>query len=162
VLTLTRKAGESIKIGDDISIVIKEIKGRQVRIGIIAPRDVYVCREELFVKIQEENVAAQQALQSLSSQSLSSASLNALDELDPLTAINSLLQARMLLASVTPPPQNQPQDKTQDKKSGGEPSTLSTSSPHRSNVKHITEDESAPLSERPSYIHDPKEGDDER
>ena len=58
MLTLTRKAGESIRIGDDICIVIKEIKGRQVRIGISAPKDVYVCREELFLKIQEANLAA--------------------------------------------------------------------------------------------------------
>jgi carbon storage regulator len=61
VLTLTRKIGESIRIGDDISIIIKEVKGRQVRIGIIAPRDVYVCREELYLKIQESNRNAAQA-----------------------------------------------------------------------------------------------------
>ena len=61
MLTLTRKAGESIRIGDDICIVIKEIKGRQVRIGISAPKDVYVCREELFLKIQEANLAAHAA-----------------------------------------------------------------------------------------------------
>jgi len=98
MLTLTRKAGESIKIGDDISIVIKEIKGRQVRIGIIAPRDVYVCREELFVKIQEENVAAQRALQSM-------ARGGDTPEDDPLNTISSLLQARMLIAAqLTPPP----------------------------------------------------------
>jgi carbon storage regulator len=61
VLTLTRKIGELIRIGDDISIIIKEVKGRQVRIGIVAPRDVYVCREELYLKIQEANQAAHQA-----------------------------------------------------------------------------------------------------
>jgi carbon storage regulator len=67
VLTLTRKAGESIRIGDDICIVIKEIKGRQVRIGISAPKDVYVCREELFLKIQEANIAAHAAAARLDS-----------------------------------------------------------------------------------------------
>ena len=61
MLTLTRKIGESIRIGDDISIIIKEVKGRQVRIGIVAPRDVYVCREELYLKIQESNRNAAQA-----------------------------------------------------------------------------------------------------
>ena len=55
MLTLTRKIGESIRIGDEISIVVKEVKGRQVRIGIIAPRDVFVCREELYLKIQKAN-----------------------------------------------------------------------------------------------------------
>jgi len=58
VLTLTRKVGESVCIGDDIKIVVKEIKGKQVRLGIIAPPDVYVCREELYLKIQSANVMA--------------------------------------------------------------------------------------------------------
>lgn len=48
MLTLTRKAGESIRIGDDIEIVVKEIRRNQVRIGIIAPRDVAIYREELY------------------------------------------------------------------------------------------------------------------
>jgi carbon storage regulator len=55
LLTLTRKLGESIRIGDDIVVIVKEIKGKQVRLGIEAPRDVYVCREELFQKIEEAN-----------------------------------------------------------------------------------------------------------
>jgi carbon storage regulator len=59
VLTLTRKIGESVCIGDDIKVVVKEIKGKQVRLGIIAPRDIYVCREELYQKIQEANLGAQ-------------------------------------------------------------------------------------------------------
>ena len=58
LLTLTRKLGESIRIGDDIVVIVKEIKGKQVRIGIEAPRDVYVCREELFQKIEEANRSA--------------------------------------------------------------------------------------------------------
>jgi len=58
VLTLTRKLGEAICIGDDIKIIVKEIRGRQIRLGIIAPRDIYVCREELYKKIQEENLKA--------------------------------------------------------------------------------------------------------
>lgn len=58
MLTLTRKVGESVCIGDEIKVVIKEIKGKQVRLGIIAPRDVYVCREELYLKIHQANVDA--------------------------------------------------------------------------------------------------------
>lgn len=58
MLTLTRKIGESIRIGDDIVVVVKEIKGKQVRLGIEAPRDVYVCREELFMKIKQANEGA--------------------------------------------------------------------------------------------------------
>lgn len=58
MLTLTRKIGESVCIGDDIKVVVKEIKGKQVRLGIIAPRDVYVCREELYLKIHQANVGA--------------------------------------------------------------------------------------------------------
>ena len=58
MLTLTRKPGESIMIGDDIEIVIKEMKGKQVRIGIRAPRDQFVCRKELYEQIQKENRAA--------------------------------------------------------------------------------------------------------
>jgi len=58
VLTLTRKIGESVCIGDDIKVVVKEIKGKQVRLGIIAPREVYVCREELYLRIHQANVGA--------------------------------------------------------------------------------------------------------
>ena len=61
MLTLTRKMGESIRIGDNIQVVVKEVKGRQVRIGISAPRDVYVCREELYLKIQQANQEANQS-----------------------------------------------------------------------------------------------------
>lgn len=48
MLTLTRKVGESIRIGDDIEIVVKEIRRNQVRIGIVAPRDVAIFREEVY------------------------------------------------------------------------------------------------------------------
>ena len=88
MLTLTRKAGESIRIGDEISIIIKEIKGRQVRIGIVAPRNIYVCREELYLKIQEENVAAHESLMSMGASSESGVA-------DPFAAIGSLFRQRM-------------------------------------------------------------------
>ena len=58
MLTLTRKVGESVCIGDNIKIVVKEVKGKQVRLGVIAPREIYVCREELYEKIHQANVGA--------------------------------------------------------------------------------------------------------
>lgn len=54
MLTLTRKVGEMIRIGDDIQIVVKEIRKNQVRIGIIAPSDVKIFREEVYVNIVAE------------------------------------------------------------------------------------------------------------
>ena len=58
VLTLTRKTGESIRIGHDIVILVKELRGSQVRIGISAPNNVSIYREELYQKIQDENKRA--------------------------------------------------------------------------------------------------------
>lgn len=54
MLTLTRKVGESIRIGDNIEIVVKEIRRNQVRIGIIAPRDVPIYREEVYETLKGE------------------------------------------------------------------------------------------------------------
>ena len=53
VLILTRKVGETIIIGDDISMTVLGGKGNQVRIGINAPRDVAVHREEIYRRIKE-------------------------------------------------------------------------------------------------------------
>lgn len=61
MLILTRKLGESINIGDDIKITLLEIHGNQVRIGIEAPKDTKIYREEVFVKIMEENKLAAQS-----------------------------------------------------------------------------------------------------
>ena len=58
MLVLTRKLGEKIQIGDDISILIMDIKGKQVRLGIEAPSEIEVHREEIYQKIKEENINA--------------------------------------------------------------------------------------------------------
>ncbi len=55
MLTLTRKVGESIRIGENIEIVVKEIRRNQVRIGIVAPRDVSIYREEVYVAILDQD-----------------------------------------------------------------------------------------------------------
>lgn len=60
MLILTRKLGESINIGDDIKITLLDIKGKYIRIGIEAPRDVAVHREEVYQMIQEQNIEAAQ------------------------------------------------------------------------------------------------------
>lgn len=56
MLTLTRKIGQKIRIGDDIEIVVREIRGRQVRLGISAPQGLAVYREELYQQIQREGL----------------------------------------------------------------------------------------------------------
>lgn len=58
MLALTRKAGQSIIIGDQIEVVIVEVKGDQVRLGIKAPRDISIYRKEIYEEIQAENRAA--------------------------------------------------------------------------------------------------------
>ena len=62
MLILTRKLGESINIGEEIKISVLGIHGRQVRIGIEAPMNVVVHREEIYVKIQEENRQATKSI----------------------------------------------------------------------------------------------------
>jgi carbon storage regulator len=62
MLILTRKLGETIRIGDEVTISIIEIRGSQVRLGINAPRDVTVHRQEVYETIQEQNRLAAQAL----------------------------------------------------------------------------------------------------
>jgi len=53
MLILTRRVGESLKIGDDVTVKIVGINGRQVRVAIDAPRNVAVHREEIYDKIQK-------------------------------------------------------------------------------------------------------------
>ena len=58
MLILTRKSGETIRIGDDVAVSVIEIRGNQVRLGISAPRDVMVHREEVYELIQDQNKQA--------------------------------------------------------------------------------------------------------
>lgn len=58
MLILTRKLGESITIGDEIKVTVLGVFGRQVRLGVDAPPAVIVHREEVYLKIQDENRAA--------------------------------------------------------------------------------------------------------
>jgi carbon storage regulator len=58
MLVLSRKQGESIKIGDNIELVVLEVKGDQIKIGIQAPKYVEIWRKELYEEIQSENVSA--------------------------------------------------------------------------------------------------------
>jgi len=54
VLILTRRIGETLRIGSDVSVTVLAMKGRQVRIGITAPRSVTVHREELYERLRRE------------------------------------------------------------------------------------------------------------
>ncbi|MDY7028637.1 MAG: carbon storage regulator CsrA [Spirochaetota bacterium] len=58
MLILSRKKDESIIIGENIEISVVDIKGDQVKIGIKAPKDIKVYRQEVFTAIQRENLAA--------------------------------------------------------------------------------------------------------
>ena len=57
MLVLTRKSNQAIMIGDDIEVTVLSIMGEKVRIGIQAPRDIPVFRNEVYLEIQQENAA---------------------------------------------------------------------------------------------------------
>ena len=59
MLVLTRKLGENIRIGDSVKITVLEVRSGQVKLGIEAPPEVKVHREEIYTRIQEENRRAQ-------------------------------------------------------------------------------------------------------
>jgi carbon storage regulator len=59
MLVLTRKLGENIRIGDAVKITVLEVRSGQVKLGIEAPPEVKVHREEIYARIQEENRRAQ-------------------------------------------------------------------------------------------------------
>ncbi len=58
MLVLTRKLGEEVSIGDEITIKVVSIKGKQVKLGIEAPKSLQVHRSEIYKQIQEENKMA--------------------------------------------------------------------------------------------------------
>ena len=58
MLILTRRVGETVMIGDDVTITVLGVKGNQVRIGINAPKHVAVHREEIYERIKREQRAA--------------------------------------------------------------------------------------------------------
>ena len=55
MLILTRRVGEALKIGDEVTITVLNVRGNQVRIGIDAPKDVSVHREEIYDKIHSDD-----------------------------------------------------------------------------------------------------------
>ena len=60
MLILTRRVGETLMIGDDIAVTVLGVKGGQVRVGVNAPRDVIVHREEIYERIREEDPPPEQ------------------------------------------------------------------------------------------------------
>jgi carbon storage regulator len=58
VLVLTRRAGESVMVGDDVVITVLEVRGDVIRVGIKAPRSIQVHREEVYRELQAANRAA--------------------------------------------------------------------------------------------------------
>ena len=54
MLILTRRVGETVMIGDTVTVTVLQVRGNQVRVGINAPKDVLVHREEIYKRIKEE------------------------------------------------------------------------------------------------------------
>lgn len=61
MLILTRRVGETLMIGDEVTVTVLGVKGNQVRIGVNAPKDIAVHREEIYERIKREQEGAAQA-----------------------------------------------------------------------------------------------------
>jgi carbon storage regulator len=72
MLILTRRPGESIHLGDNIKITVLSVKGKQIKLGLDVPDDVPVYREELYIKVKQQN---KMALESLNQDLMAAASL---------------------------------------------------------------------------------------
>jgi carbon storage regulator len=61
MLILTRKLGESLMIGDEVTVTVLGVQGNQVRLGIQAPREIPVHREEIYQRNQDQNIKSEKA-----------------------------------------------------------------------------------------------------
>ena len=62
MLILTRRVGETLMIGDEVTVTVLGVKGNQVRLGVNAPKEVAVHREEIYRRIAEEKIATAEEL----------------------------------------------------------------------------------------------------
>jgi len=80
MLILTRRVGETLMIGDEVTVTVLGVKGNQVRIGINAPKDVSVHREEIYERIKNEQPGAASKVEEVASEENSSIGLMGSDD----------------------------------------------------------------------------------